>query len=97
MITLELTVVAIHGEGDQDTVNKLQDHRNGVGMTFPPPAPANEPPDVVIVLRDEGHDVRMELIAKTWQEVDQWKKLAGYDSEKRHWKTGGKIKVKIGG
>lgn len=94
MIEMELTVIAIHGEGDRDTVNALQDHRNK--QLAVNPTPADESPDVMIVLRDIAHDFRMEWPVKTWDEVDEWKAIAGWDQAKRHWKHGAKVKVKIG-
>lgn len=106
MIEMELTVIAIHGEGDRDTVNALQDHRNDVearqraAFNQIVPAslvmPADEPPDVMIVLRDAAHDFRMEWPVKTWEEVEEWKAAAGWDQDKRHWKHGATVKVKIG-
>lgn len=99
-------VVAVHGEGDRDHVNSLQDHRNkeeverlsrfGVQAPVHMVVPADEPPDVVIILRDEHHQFRMEWPVETWEEVEAWKKLAGYDTDKRHWKQGAVVKVKIG-
>lgn len=103
----EFTVVAIHGEGDRDTVNALQAHRNKVDAELyqragnPVPDalvdPPDMPPDIVIVLRDTEHRTRLEWPVQNWKEVDEWKKLAGYDNEKRHWKHGAKVKVSLGG
>lgn len=88
----EFVVVAIHGEGDRATVNALQAHRNKVfsDTTIP-----DEPPDVLVVLRDG--DNRMDLPLESWAEVEEWKTLAGYDAEKRHWKSGAIVKVTLGG
>ena len=92
----EYTVVAIHGEGDRDFVNSLQQHRNNVfGQNTPDglQAQPDEAPDVIVVLRDEQHNHRIELMLQDWEQVDYWKQLAGYDVEKRHWKTGATVKV----
>lgn len=104
-IELELTVIAVHGEGDRDTVNALQAGRNGAdaayylrnGHPVPPELanPPDEPSDVVVVLRDDA-GTRLEKIVADWDEVEQWKTLAGYDADKRHWQNGAKVKVQIG-
>src|SRR3954468_9945080 len=98
VLVKEFKVLAIHGEGDRDTVNAQQNHRNNVevrrlsahSVQIPDSMlmPADEPPDVIVVLRDEHHGFRMEWPVETWEEVEKWKKLAGYDPDKRHWKHG---------
>lgn len=103
MIEHEYLVIAVHGEGDRACVNALQAHRNSVeahrhqqyGMDIPDSLTVepNEPPDVIIILRDAVHEMRIEHPVKTWQEVEQWKALIGFDDQKRHWKTGVKVKV----
>lgn len=93
MPELELTVIAIHGEGDRATVNALQAHRNRISGIDTIP---NEDPDILVVLRDATHDFRIEWPVQTWEEVEEWKKLAGWDKEKRHWKHGAMVKVKLG-
>jgi hypothetical protein len=102
----EYYVQAIHGEGDRDTVNDLQCHRNDLEVRrlqqAGQPVPSHltsmpdEPPDVIVVLRDPHHNHRIELPLETWDEVQRWKTLAGYDHEKRHWKHGAKVLVRFG-
>jgi hypothetical protein len=102
-IDMELSVAAIHGEGDRDTVNTLQKHRNDTerirqaqaGNKTPDMPPSDEPPDVTIVLRGDSHHLRMEIPVTDWDTVEQWKKLAGWDADKRHWQHGAKVKVTI--
>jgi hypothetical protein len=93
MIERTLQVVAIHGEGDRATVNALQLHRNKINGSQDIP---DEPPDVIVILRDPHHNWRIEWPVETWQEVEKWKKLAGWDQTKRHWATGAVVKVKLG-
>lgn len=91
----EFVVLAVHGEGDRDTINALQAHRNTQGH----PAvsdPPDEPADVVVILRDAVHSFRIEWPVTDWNEIEEWKKLIGWDAEKRHWKVGGKVTVSIG-
>jgi hypothetical protein len=105
-IEKEFEILAIHGEGDRKTVNKLKQHINEIdaqhharyNIDLPNhlKQPVDEKPDVIIILRDNTHTFRIEWRPETWEEVEQWKKLAGYDENKRHWKHGSKIKVKIG-
>jgi hypothetical protein len=94
MIERELTVVAVHGEGDQSTVNALQQHRYRLDRIID--KVADEPPDIIVVLRDDNHTVRVDWVAQSWQEVEQWKELIGFDENTRHWKQGAKIKVRFG-
>lgn len=94
MITRDFVVVAIHGEGDRDTVNALQKHRL---MTNGDVSEPDEAPDVVVILRDPDYSYRMEWPVDTWEEVEMWKDIAGWDKDKRHWKIGATIKVNIGG
>lgn len=105
MITRTLLVVAVHGEGDRDRVNADQAARNRVaamdearaGRT-PPPAltePPDEPPSVLAVLRDEHHHDRIELHMTSWEDVEAFKAVAGYDAEKRHWKHGATVVLTI--
>lgn len=101
MIEQEYTVIAVHGEGDRDTVNSLQSHRDHVeklrmiqnGVQLEEMEKPDEPPDILIVLRDDAHDKRIEHPVFTWDEVEKWKEMIGWDQEKRHWKTGAKVKV----
>jgi hypothetical protein len=103
----EFEIIAIHGEGDQQTVNDLQAHRNMMdmhhyktnGMAIPAhlESAPDEQPDIIIVLRDADHQFRIEWPVETWEEVEQWKQIAGFDPTKRHWKHGAKVKVTIGG
>lgn len=105
MIELDFIVIAIHGEGDRTTVNALQQHRNdeevlrlqrsGGTISDALTDPPDEPPDVLVILRDQYHNFRMEIPAETWDDVEEWKKLAGWDQDKRHWKTGAILKVQI--
>lgn len=107
MIEKEFIVVAIHGEGDRSTVNSLQHHRNKEealrlmrqGAEIPATLSDNpdEPPDMVVVLRDPHHNFRIEWPVETWEEVEHWKKLAGWDADKRHWQHGATVKVALGG
>lgn len=107
MIEQEFIVVAVHGEGCRDTVNALQKHRNDlevqrfamVGREAPEQFTADPDvsPDVTVVLRDDAHHFRIEWPVETWDEVDEWKQLIGWDPDKRHWKQGGKVIVKISG
>ncbi len=92
MIERDLHVFAIHGEGDQTTVNKLQQHRNDLADIKDV---ADEPPDVIVVLRDKDHALRIEWPVESWEEVDKWKKLAGFDKTTRQWQLGAKIKVRF--
>lgn len=107
MIEKEFTVIAIHGEGDRNTVNAMQSHRNRVdiahysqhSISIPPNLleTPDLPPDITIILRDaETQHFRIEWTPKTWEEVEEWKGLVGYDQDKRHWKHGAKVMVKIG-
>jgi hypothetical protein len=103
----EFEIIAIHGEGDRDKVNELQKHRNHMdalhyqshGHDVPEHlnAEPDEQPDIIIVLRDVAHEFRVEWPVKTWEEVEQWKQIAGYDPKKRHWKHGAKLRVTVGG
>jgi hypothetical protein len=56
----------------------------------------DEPPDVIIVLRDAHHNYRIDWPVETWEEVDKWKDIVGWDADKRQWKTGAVVKVQIG-
>jgi hypothetical protein len=107
MLEKEFVVVAIHGEGDRSIVNALQQHRNKEeamrlmrqGVSDLPEALTAEPdesPDVVVVLRDPHHNFRLEWPVETWEEVEHWKELAGWDADKRHWQHGATVKVAIG-
>lgn len=101
----EFTVVAVHGEGCRDTVNDLQKHRNNLeiqrfaqhGREAPEQytADPDEAPDVMIILRDDAHHFRIEWPVETWDAVEEWKTLIGWDPDKRHWKHGSKVKVTI--
>jgi hypothetical protein len=94
MIEHEYIVIAVHGEGDRETVNALQTHRTAldhVGTSSV--SQSDEPPDVMILLRDEVHNKRIELPVHTWDEVEMWKEMIGWDQDKRHWKSGAKVKV----
>lgn len=106
-LEMEMLVIVVHGEGDQATVNRLQDHRNSLeamrlakeGAASIPvrlTRAADEPPDIVIVMRDPAHDYRLEWIPKTWIEVAEWKRLIGFDEDLRRWNHGAKVKVRIG-
>jgi hypothetical protein len=99
-------VIAIHGEGDRATVNALQEHRNAVEVHRLQQAsvreiPAmltrapDEPPDVIVILRDLHHDFRIEWPVRSWAEVERWKDLAGYDEKTRHWQHGATVEVSI--
>lgn len=101
-----LKVIAVHGEGDRGVVNALQNHRNkeeakrlaSYNMPIPPhlARDADEPPDIVVLLRDEDHKFRIEWPVQTWKEVERWKTIAGFDAEKRHWQVGANVLVTIG-
>jgi len=108
MIEREFTVIAIHGEGDQATVNTLQKHRNTEELirlqrsgaeNIPPhlSESPDEPPDIIIVMRDIHGGNRMEIPVNTWDEVREWKKLAGWNQATRQWPAGAIIKVQMGG
>lgn len=99
--TLEATVVCVHGEGDRATVNRRADRYNQALWRpgQPPPAPADEPPQVSLVLRDEygrHHPFRLEVPLDTWDEVEAAKAAIGWDAAKRHWKHGAKVRITIG-
>ena len=105
-IEKEMIVVAVHGEGDRATVNALQKHRNAVtAATYAkaqlpiPPAllvEPDEPPEVMVVLHDPGHSSRrVQLPLDTWDEVEELKRLVGWDADKRHWQFGRNVKVVI--
>jgi len=93
MIERDLVVLAVHGEGDRVTVNKLQEHRNRLSAIKDA---ADEPPDVIVVLRDPDQGFRIEWPVETWEEVEEWKKMVGFDKSTRHWKLGATIKVRFG-
>jgi len=101
MVEQEFIVIAVHGEGDRDTVNTLQAHRDKMelqrlvqsGVSVKDMEQPDEPPDVMIILRDEVHDKRIEHPVHSWEEVEEWKEMIGWDQDKRHWKTGAKVKV----
>lgn len=108
-IEKEFTIIAIHGEGDQDAVNALQAHRNRLdgtvasaphggahGVPEAQPDTPKEPPDVIVIMRDDSHKHRIEWPVSTWEEVEEWKGIAGFDGDKRHWATGAIVKVTIG-
>jgi hypothetical protein len=95
MLSREMTIVAIHGEGDAATAhNLLRTPKN--------PTPPMPRPDVVAVLRDDAgnlHEIRM----ADWDDVKELQQLAGYDTSpndqkqpKNHWKFGAKVKVTVG-
>jgi hypothetical protein len=101
-----MTVLLVHGEGDRDTVNRLQAHRNAVevsnfaranpGRPLPAhlTAPPDEPPNVLVLLVDaDGR--RLEWPVKSWDEVEAWKALAGWDPDKRHWRHGAIVKLSL--
>lgn len=99
-----LTIVCVHGEGDRQTVNDLKKNALVSGLMSATPGKTlsiadsevtapDEPPDVVVVLRDDVSDVRVELPLSNWTDVESWKELAGYDSVKRHWSSGAKVKM----
>jgi len=107
-VTIEkvMTVLLVHGEGDRATVNALQRHRNNVELSNfarfnagkPVPqhlsAEPDEPPDVVVLLVDaDGR--RVEWPVRTWDEVEQWQALAGWDPEKRHWRHGAAVTLAL--
>ena len=104
-VDLEFTVIAIHGEGDRATVNSLQKYRDGIEMVrqaqagndVPHPSVPDEPPEVTILLRDDLHHSRMEIPVRDWDTVEKWKKIAGWDADKRHWQHGAKVKVTVSG
>lgn len=101
-----MTVLLVHGEGDRATVNALQQHRNNIeisnfarantGKPLPPhlSAPPDEPPHVTVLLVDEDGR-RLEWPVKTWDEVEDWKALAGWDAEKRHWRHGATVTLAL--
>jgi hypothetical protein len=105
-ITRTLTVIAVHGEGDRAKVNAdkaalnrvaaMDEARAGRTPGDHLTAPPDEPPQVLVVLRDDSHHERVELHLTTWEEVDALKAIAGYDAEKRHWKSGAQIVVTYG-
>jgi hypothetical protein len=101
-----MTVLLVHGEGDRTTVNALQAHRNNIDISHfarsqpgkPVPqhltAPPDEPPDVLVLLEDENGR-RLEWPVKTWDEVERWKELAGWDPDKRHWQHGARVTLAL--
>src|SRR6516164_6785984 len=86
-VTIEkvMTVLLVHGEGDRATVNALPPHLS---------APPDEPPHVTVLLVDED-GCRLEWPVKTWDEVEDWKALAGWDAEKRHWRHGATVTLAL--
>lgn len=89
-LTRKMTVIAIHGEGNRQRLNSLQNDRNRVAAidrakSGLPPDPslhqeADEPPHVTAVLRDEESHNRIELVMTTWEEVEEFKGLGTYDN-----------------
>jgi hypothetical protein len=103
-VTTHLKVVCVHGEGDRETVNMLARNAGIAGMLAANPrtsvAQASDaigapdaPPDVIVVLRDDGHQERIEHPVASWEEIEEWKQIAGWDPVKRYWGSGGKVKV----
>jgi hypothetical protein len=102
-----MTVLLVHGEGDRETVNRLQAHRNAVevsnfaranpGQPLPKHlvAAPDEPPNVLVLLIDTDGQ-RFECPARSWDEVEIWKQLAGWDADKRHWRHGATVKLTLG-
>lgn len=99
-----LTVVCVHGEGDRQTVNALKKNALVSGLMSASPGKTltiadgevvspDEPPDIVVVLRDEASDTRVELPLVAWNDVEMWKTFAGYDIVRRRWSSGAKVKV----
>src|SRR5207244_10036121 len=91
----ELTVIAIPGEGDRTAAalatlsdSELRDTAKVAR------AKAEIKPDVVVVLRDDSSTIELRLA--DWDEVDQLKAIAGYDTERRHWRHDASVKIAIG-
>ncbi len=106
-IKRELIVVAVHGEGDRAKVNanraalnraqKIEFGRRGLDAPKGLDDEPDEPGQVTVVLRDDHSHDRIELHFNSWEEIEAWKKLSGWDAEKGHWIAGGKVKLSIGG
>lgn len=107
MIEREMTVIAIHGEGDRAAIvlRSVSDAEAKELLASPDALDGRlqaVAPEVTVVLADaEGH--RLELKLRSWGEVEVMKGLAGFDMSpdrngkpKRHWQHGAKIKVTIG-
>jgi len=108
-IEKEFFVLLVHGEGDRDHVNHLARHRrnfelsNFARLNPGQPLPArltaepDEHPDVTVLLQDpdlpSGRPT--EWTVRTWDEIEAWKALIGWDPEKRHWRHGAKVKLAI--
>lgn len=105
-ITRKFNVAAIHGEANREKLNADKKALNQISKTEHArarvAAPAHldtepdEQPQVLVVLRDDNHHDRIELHLTTWEEVEEMKKLAGYDRNKHHWKTGGTVSITVG-
>lgn len=99
-IMRELRVICVHGEGDRATVMTLR--RNALLAARPQAdeaeiAALGDEAEVLVVLRDETHHTRIEWPVTDWAEVEEWKALAGYDGERRQWKSGAIVKVSLVG
>jgi len=103
------TVLLIHGEGDRDHLNTLARHRKNIelsnytranpGQALPErlTAAPDEQPDVLVLLSDpqQPGGRAIEWPVRTWDEVEAWKALAGWDPAKRHWQFGATVKLAI--
>jgi len=48
---------------------------------------------VVLLVDADGR--RVEWPVRTWDEVEQWQALAGWDPEKRHWRHGAAVTLAL--
>lgn len=108
-VTKELTVVAVHGEGDREALlmSRLAD--------VPPNlAPIDREaiinrrrdelmPEVTVVLADPDRRNHLEIHLDSWAEVDALKADIGFDTSphpasgepRRHWILGGRVRVTL--
>ena len=98
-----MTVIAVHGEGDRDKVNRLE-HFNqrvqrGVGGQPVPedliPVPDVAPEVMLVLLDPDDRYRRVQFKLDTWEQVEEAKKLVGWDQEKSQWVFGKQIKISI--
>jgi hypothetical protein len=100
-----LEVLCVHGEGDRGTVNTLAKNARVTGLQAARGISAaqavaeagepDEPPDIIVLLRDPAGKIRIEWPVATGQEAEAWKQLVGWDPALRFWKSGARLTVTI--
>ncbi len=106
-ITRVLTVLAIHGEGDREAYAAYHLKATHSEKELSELAAGNPEelvrrkqaiaPDVLVICHDPAGDGnrRVELRLHSWPEVDELKRLTGWDPDKRHWRHGAQIKLTL--